>query len=214
MSEEILKKLSEPFPKEVESILRKGGMELTYIPIHEVIARLSNVLGVENWNYTIKSHGRDTKTDDWVIVHVQLSVIIEGSVVVREAFGGARHTGNMDLGDSYKSATSEALKKAAQTLGVGLYLARDDIALELEEAPDPKVQNAWDNFLSLMTASDFTEEKKNALNEFWVKHSGGRPKPNINTMTDTFVADVMALSEEAVRLSFNAVAVADEEDDA
>lgn len=212
MSEEILKKLSEPFPKEVESILKKGGMELTYIPVHEVIARLSNVLGIQNWSYTIKSQGRDTKTDDWIIVHVQLTVIIEGSVVVREAFGGARHTGNMDLGDSYKSATSEALKKAAQTLGVGLYLARDDIALQLEEAPDPKVQSAWDNFLSL--AGSLTEEQRDALNEFWVKHSGGRPKPNIGAMTDTFVADVTALAEEAVRLSFNATVVEDEEDDA
>lgn len=211
MSEEILKRLSEPFPKEVESILKKGGMELTYIPIHEVIARLSNVLGVENWNYTIKSHGRDIKTDDWVIVHVQLSVIIEGSVVIREAFGGARHTGNMDLGDSYKSATSEGLKKAAQTLGVGLYLARDDIALKLEEAPDPKVQNAWDNFLSL--AGNLSEDQKTTLNAFWVEHSGGRPKPNIGNMTDTFVVDVTSLSEEAVRLSFNAVAVEDEEKD-
>jgi hypothetical protein len=33
-------------------------------------------------------------------------------------------------------------------------------------------------------------------------------------MTDTFVADVTALAEEAVRLSFNATVVEDEEDDA
>lgn len=208
----VLQRLSEPFPKEIESILKKGGMELTYIPVHEVIARLNNVLGVENWSYTVKSAGRDTKADDWIVAHVQLSAIIDGSVVCREAFGGARHTGNMDLGDSFKSATSEALKKAAQTLGVGLYLARDDIALELEAAPDEKVQNAWDNFLSL--AGSLTEEQKTTLNEFWVKHSGGRPKPNIGTMTDTFVADVTALAEEAVRLSFNATVVEDEEDDA
>ena len=35
---ELLQNLSEPFPREVERSMKKGGTSLTYIPVSEVIS--------------------------------------------------------------------------------------------------------------------------------------------------------------------------------
>ena len=116
----------------------------------------------------------------------------------------------VDLGNEFKGAVSDATKKAAQSLGVGIYLARSDEALELEasEPADPKVEAAWENFTSVVRT--LTEEQRATLNTFWVEFSGGRPKPNAETAT---VADITALAEEAIRLTFNATVVEPEEGD-
>lgn len=210
---EILSKLSEPFPKEVESTIRKGGTSLTYIPISEVITRLNNVLGVDGWSSAVKDCRRDAVTPDWIVAHVTLTAVIDGSVVHRDGFGGQEvkylKGGDkpLDLGNEFKGAVSDALKKAAQALGVGIYLARSDEALELEaaESADPKVTAAWANFKGV--ADSLTDEQRAKLGEFWAKHSDGRPKPTAETAT---VADITALAEEAIRLSFNATVVEDE----
>ena len=75
----------------------------------------------------------------------------------------------VDLGNEFKGAVSDATKKAAQSLGVGIYLARSDEALELEaaESVDPKVEAAWANFKSV--ADSLTDEQRMKLGEFWVK---------------------------------------------
>ena len=212
---EVLKKLSEPFPKEVESTIRKGGTSLTYIPVSEVITRLNNVLGVDGWSYTVKDCRRDVVTPDWIVAHVTLTAIIDGAVVHRDGFGGQEvkymkgGEKPVDLGNEFKGAISDGLKKAAQSLGVGIYLARSDEALELEAAEpvDPKVEAAWDNFKSV--ADSLTEEQRVKLSEFWSEYSGGRPKPTAETAS---MVDVTALSDEAIRLSFNATVVESDEE--
>ena len=143
--------LSEPFPKEVERVLKKGGRSFTYIPVSEVITRLNKVLGIESWSYEVLSVGRDDLDPDFIVAHVRLSVIFEAdegdgetstSLTVRDGVGGIKvkrtHKGDIiDLGDDMKGAVSDALKKAAQHFGVGLYLARGEEALYLEEAEAP-----------------------------------------------------------------------------
>ena len=211
---EVLKKLSEPFPKEVERTLKKGGTSLTYIPISEVVSRLNNVLGLDGWSLVVKECRRDPVASDWIIAHVALTAIIDGSVVHKDGFGGQEikymKNGNpVDLGNEFKGAVSDATKKAAQSLGVGIYLARSDEALELEAAEpvDPKVEAAWDNFKSV--ADGLTEEQRVKLSEFWSEYSGGRPKPTAETAS---MVDVTALSDEAIRLSFNATVVENDEE--
>ena len=212
---ELLQNLSEPFPREVERSMKKGGTSLTYIPVSEVITRLNTVLGIENWSYDVKDCSRDALDPEWVIAHVTLTAVIDGHAVIKDGFGGQKikrmKSGDpVDLGDEMKGAVSDALKKAAQHLGVGLYLARSDESLQLEqeiaEEVDPAVQKAWDNFVSL--AGSLDDEKKAQLNAFWVEHSNGRPKPQLNTAT---VADLTALSEEAIRMSFDAEYVDDDD---
>jgi len=205
--------LYEPFPPEVERQVKKSGTALTYIPISEVITRLNKVLGVDGWSFHINSCRRDEHDPEFVTAHVTLSATIEGTNVSRDGIGGqkikrTKQGDIVDLGDEFKGAVSDALKKAAQTLGIGLYLARSDEAIEMdieEEAQkaaasiNPEIAKLWDNFVNL--SKTLSAEKKSQLNDFWVTHSGGKPKP---TKTSASVGDLEALIAECVRLSFDA----------
>jgi hypothetical protein len=109
----------------------KGGTRLTYIPVAAVIQRLNEVLGVDAWSLKIVSVYRDTTDPDFIVAHIMLTAEFEREVVTRDAVGGqrikrTRDGGIIDLGDEMKGAVSDALKKAAQTLGVGLYLTGVD----------------------------------------------------------------------------------------
>ena len=125
--------LALPFDKSAESSMVKGGTRLTYIPVSEVIHRLNEVLAY-NWSYTVQSCHRDPLDPDYIVAHVTMKVYLphaQEPVAIRDGFGGVkvkrtRDGGIVDLGDEYKGAVSDALKKAAQSFGVGLYLARHE----------------------------------------------------------------------------------------
>ena len=147
----ILSALSEPFDPSVEKQLKKGGASLTYIPVSEVITRLNRVLGVDMWSYHIVSCARDTLDPDYVVAHVRLTATFVPTdnapalTVVKDGIGGQKikRTKNgdiVDLGDEMKGAVSDALKKAAQHFGVGLYLARSEESMSLEYAQDTAEQ--------------------------------------------------------------------------
>jgi hypothetical protein len=126
------------FPPELLKSLSKGGTKLTYLPVSECIVRLNNVLGVGNWSTEIMKIGRDELDPGWVVAHVRLYGEINGKHFSHEHFGGQkikRTTKDdqvVDLGDEFKGAVSDALKKAAQNLEIGLYLARSADALDYE----------------------------------------------------------------------------------
>jgi hypothetical protein len=96
-----------------------------------VIQRLNDVLGVDAWSLKIVSVYRDATDPDFIVAQIMLTAEFEREVVTRDAVGGqrikrTRDGGIIDLGDEMKGAVSDALKKAAQTLGVGLYLTKVD----------------------------------------------------------------------------------------
>ena len=119
------------FDKSAESSMVKGGTKLTYIPVAEVIQRLNEVLAY-NWSYTVQSCQRDPLDPDYIVAHVTMKVYFGANdPVIRDGYGGVkvkrtRDGAIVDLGDEYKGAVSDALKKAAQSFGVGLYLARHE----------------------------------------------------------------------------------------
>jgi recombination DNA repair RAD52 pathway protein len=202
---------NEHFPREVEKQLKKGGASLTYIPVSEVITRLNKVLGFDGWSYEIVKTERDALDPDFIIAHVRLSVYLDSGrfmSVTKDGFGGqkikrTKQGDIVDLGDEYKGAVSDALKKAAQTLGIALYLARTEEAMEIidaipEPAINPKIVELWDNFIGLSKTLD--SAGKTELNTFWSNHANGRPKPTKQTAT---VKDLDALINECVRLSFH-----------
>lgn len=205
----IYQALQEPFAPEMERSLRKGGASLTYIPQAEVIARLNNVLGVDNWSEQVVNVWRDPSDLDFVLAHLRLTAIINGKTVVRDGFGGqkinkTKQGDPVDLGDDYKGAVSDALKKAATTLGVALYLSRDADALEIEAAqnepqpePAPEPSEEWKNFVEQTRM--LNKEGKDKLNEFWFEYNGKKevPKPQPHNYD---IKDLEALSGEAVRL--------------
>jgi hypothetical protein len=218
MSNNIYQQLSEPFAPEMEKILVKSGVSLTYIPISEVVNRLNKVLGVARWDFTIISCQRDAIDSDFITAHVRLTWNPENAKeddkwvepVTKDGIGGQKIKRNkkgeiVDLGDEMKGAVSDALKKAAQMLGVGLYLARSDEAMDIEEAmestqqaqSDPEVEQKWDNFVSIV--KNLSASQKASLNDFWVTAGKGEPKPTKATATHESIDLLLA---EAVRLSF------------
>ncbi len=210
---DIYPQLTEPFPREMEKILNKGGTALTYIPVSEVITRLNKVLGVDKWSFKIVRCERDASDPDFVVAHVRLEWIPtvgeDFNIVTRDGFGGQKIKRTkqgqiVDLGDEFKGAISDALKKAAQTLGVGLYLARSEDAMEIEQVMDSvpdnlEAQVVWDNFLGV--SKKFNAEQKAALRTKWTEWSGGKPVPQKENIS---MAEAEFLHAEAIAIAFSA----------
>jgi len=193
--------LSDPFAPEMERTITKGGTSLVYIPVSEVINRLNKVLGVDKWSFQVIKCDRDPIDTDFVIAHVQIRWYYSDGIgyVERDGIGGQRIKRNkagqiVDLGDEFKGAISDALKKAAQTLGVGLYLARSEDAIEIEavmdaqSVPAPKepaqadTSPKWAAFLSV--SKKLSAEQKEELKRRWAEFSDGAATPTAATATE------------------------------
>ena len=111
--------LTRPFPPElVKQRQGQGGKTLSYVETHAVIARLNE--GCDAWSFEVVEH---QVLDEEVIVVGKLNA--DG--VVKSAFGGSAITRDREgrpvsIADALKGAASDALKKAASLLGVGLEL--------------------------------------------------------------------------------------------
>jgi hypothetical protein len=115
--------LEAPFPEsQVKTRPGAFGGSLSYIEGHTVIRRLNDAFE-SNWSFTIESH---QILDEEVLVLGRFRS--EAAGVVKMAFGSSRitrdsRTGNaIALGDDLKAASTDALKKSATLLGVGLSL--------------------------------------------------------------------------------------------
>jgi hypothetical protein len=182
--DKILMELAEPFPQE---LLRENKAKgLIYVPVAEVIARLNRVLGVPNWSTSIVRTWREPDHPDWVLSLVRLTITIGDQTFEREGIGGQqvkhRKSGDVvDLGDEYKGAYSDALKKAAQSLGVALELARTDEALAYEEfvpaepTPESRLFSVFKTHLDSMSV-----EQKTELKNWW-----GEKYPNAGAPSTT-----------------------------
>lgn len=202
-----LQALYEPFSREVEKTLKKGGASLTYIPVSEVITRMNKVFGVGGWSSQIMACARDQLDPDFIVAHVRIETTIDGAMVWKDGIGGQKikRTKNgdiVDLGDEFKGAVSDALKKAAQQFGIGLYLARSEEALALDEEEakpeiNPEVLDAWERFLGIAKSLD--DDQKTELTSVWNEFADGAPKPTLDTAT---VEELEFLIGEATRISF------------
>jgi hypothetical protein len=133
MNKEILRR---PFPPEIVK-QREGqnGKMLSYLETHVVIERLNE--GCDAWSFEVVQH------------HVyKVEVVVVGKLtadgVIKMAFGGAAITFNnagkvVSLADDLKAAASDALKKCATLLGVGLelYGARGAVSAPRTAASPP-----------------------------------------------------------------------------
>lgn len=213
-NERLLAELNEPFPPEMERELRKGGTTLIYIPVSEVIARLNRIFGIHGWSSEIIKCDRDPLDPDFIVAHVRLTVNNDSwTKVQKDGFGGQKIKRTkqgeiVDLGDEFKGAVSDALKKAAQQLGIGLYLSRSDEALNMEAERehaahnavpdiDPKIAALWEKFREL--GKSFDAGQKEQLSKFWSEFSNGQPKPTRETVT---LQGVMALIEQSTKILF------------
>ena len=189
----MLNSLSEPFPSEVEKQLKKGGASLTYIPVSEVITRLNKVLGVDMWSYEIIKCERDALDPDYIVAHVRLSATFVPTekapniIVTKDGIGGqkikrTRNGDILDLGDEMKGAVSDALKKAAQHFGVGLYLARSEESMHLEyaeeQAVSPISSEHFDRLRKVLNSQ--TQEGIESAKKYWATISNNADFNNQN----------------------------------
>ena len=124
--------LTKPFRKD-QLKQREGqrGKVLTYVDVAAVIERLNEAC--ESWSFEVMKHEIQ---DGEAIVLGKLTA--DG--VVKMTFGGSNITVDrvgsiVSLADDLKAAASDALKKAASMLGVGLELYGGSRRDERDEAP-------------------------------------------------------------------------------
>ena len=116
---------------EIEEILKRKFREdqikqrpgsykklLDYLETHSVIERLNEAFGLK-WSWEVV---KSEILEGQVYCHGKLSAKIDGEMIVKEAFGGKEISKGNNMGDELKAAASDALKKAATMLGVGLHL--------------------------------------------------------------------------------------------
>ncbi len=118
--------LEKPFePSQIKQRQGKFGHILDYVEGHVVTSRLNETFE-SNWSFEIVKY-RIIKDPGEVLVLGKLTA--EG--VIKMAFGSKEIERSKDtkaiisLGDDLKAASTDALKKAASLLGVGLYLYSD-----------------------------------------------------------------------------------------
>src|SRR5215210_5288604 len=124
----------------------RGGMQFSYVEHGYVTERLNLVFGF-NWDFEVVDK---QILEDEVIVEAKLTVRTPGGqTIVKTQFGGAdikRHTSGarsgkpLSIADDYKAAASDALKKCASLLGIGLDLYGRDRPYEQDDPP-PQAQN-------------------------------------------------------------------------
>jgi hypothetical protein len=126
---DVYSKLAAPFEDTFRDV--RGGVQLEYITGEQCITRLNEVLGVAGWSFTIREHGINAEADEaWVLGEITAS--FGGTLVVRQQFGSqklkrSRSSGTpLDIGFDLKGAATDALKKCAMLLGVGLYLSKKE----------------------------------------------------------------------------------------
>jgi Rad52/22 family double-strand break repair protein len=127
MHDDISQALSAPF--DVTFTDTRGGIQITYISGEQCVRRLNDVLGVGGWTFRILEHGINAEADEaWVLG--ELTADIGERTVTRQQFGSskikrARSNGTpLDVGFDLKAAATDAMKKCASLLGVGLYLSK------------------------------------------------------------------------------------------
>src|SRR5436190_14583943 len=114
--------------REIKMRQGRGGMQFAYVEHGYVTERLNLVFGF-NWDFEIVDK---QILEDEVIVEARLTVRTPNSqTIVKTQFGGAdikRHASGprsgrpLSIADDYKAAASDALKKCASLLGIGLDL--------------------------------------------------------------------------------------------
>lgn len=172
MSEETIsqqERLNEEFlPEQIKDV---QGFD--YVSVGDVIRRMNDVLTTGGWSTQIVSKEYFPESQE-VVAQVLVTATIDGKHCTADGFGGAAYN-KRGLGDQYKSASSDALKKACQRLGVGLHLAVDDLP---EETVPRVAQVDAESYANLNAfVSTLSDEQKAELKEWWGMY--GTEKYNI-----------------------------------
>lgn len=127
---EIQKALAAPFAETHQ----KNGLD--YVTGEQVASRLNDCLGWDGWAYRIVEHGAH-EDECWVLG--ELTTYNDAGHLVKQQFGSQKLNRGTEYGDGLKGAATDALKKCASLIGVGLYLHEKDggQAAPQQAAPTP-----------------------------------------------------------------------------
>ncbi len=116
--------VTRPLPKDkIKQRPGKGGMTFNYISADLVIDLLNEAFD-HRWSTTIVS---STMHENTAVVGLELTVHdADGNSIHKQQFGSCETGRGMGPGEAFKGAASDALKKAATLLGIGLELYQDD----------------------------------------------------------------------------------------
>lgn len=125
----VYKQLAAPFDETFNDV--RGGVEITYITGEQAVTRLNEELGFANWSFRVLEHGFNQESDEfWVLA--ELTAQIGERTLTRQQFGSQKIKRSrqddhpLDIGFDLKGASTDALKKCASLVGVGLYLSHKE----------------------------------------------------------------------------------------
>jgi hypothetical protein len=134
MNRELLEK---PFdPNQIKQREGNFGKMLDYVEGHSIIQRLNDAFDAK-WSFEIARFDMLEDKDE-IIIHGKLTA----NGIVKSQFGSSRITKSRETGevislaDDLKAAATDAIKKCATLLGVGLHLYNND------KSPTSKLQNS------------------------------------------------------------------------
>jgi hypothetical protein len=140
MNRELLEK---PFtPQEIKQREGRQGKVLDYVEAASVIQRLNDAFE-GNWSFDLVRYEIREELDEVFV----LGKLTAGEVV-KTQFGSSEITRTEDggtivsLGDDLKAAATDALKKAATLLGVGLHLYAEASAVRPGTQPQPEEERS------------------------------------------------------------------------
>lgn len=117
-----------PTPKQaIKSKPGRGGKKVTYIEGGYVISRLNEAFSPLGWEFRITERGttdrkNEKSAEGEVWVYGELTIIDHknGFRVTKGQYGQHAIHEKVPIGDAYKAAGTDALKKCASLLGIGL----------------------------------------------------------------------------------------------
>ena len=131
MQNEQIRALSRPFD-DIKTRPGRNGQSISYIEGQAVVQRLNEALAGE-WSFKVLEH--DIREGEVIVLGE-----LRAGDVVKQAFGGSEVTRTRDgkvvsLADDLKAAATDALKKAATLLGIGLKLGGDTDVAHIPTGP-------------------------------------------------------------------------------
>jgi hypothetical protein len=134
-----LLRLAEHFPASAHKKVSKGAGSQTYVPWTDAVERMNDVLGAD-WSFRVVREGL-TDTEAWVLG--EITATVDGVVCVRQHYGcESINKGQRGVADLFKIAASDAIRKAATLIGVGMYLSIQEERAEVEATMQEAVREA------------------------------------------------------------------------
>lgn len=145
VTENQLAAINAPTPAQyVKTKPGRGGRPVKFVEGGYVINKLNQVFGPLNWSFKVTERGQtdrktEQKTDGEVWVYGELTIHDhkKGYVVTKGQTGQHPVHQNVPIGDAYKAAGTDALKKCASLFGIALDVYWGILDTGAPETPKP-----------------------------------------------------------------------------